>query len=83
MVRTQWIFRHACGCPFGLLEGSCAATEYDAWKFFYERVRDIRKAQERGVTVERLSHERYVADVYPKMRTDYQCPHGRQEAPAW
>jgi hypothetical protein len=81
-VRTQWIFRRGCGCAFGLLEGSCAAIEYDAWKHFYERVREIRAAQARGVTVERMSHERYVAEVYPQLRGDVPCRHASADVPS-
>jgi hypothetical protein len=76
-VRTQWVFRYACGCPFGVLDGSCAETEFDAWDDFYDqRVGKVRAARRAGVTVEHMSHERYSAEVCPQMRTDYQCPHG-------
>lgn len=81
MSRTQWVFRHRCGCPFGVLEGRCASIEYDAWKEFYERVREIRKAQESGVTVEHMTHERFSSEVYPKLTLDYRCPHGTGDRP--
>lgn len=79
MSRTQWVFRNRCGCPFGVLEGGSAPTEYDAWKFFYERVKAIREAQARGVAVEHMPHERYSREVYPQMLGDYRCPHGTGE----
>jgi hypothetical protein len=75
-MRTQWVFMEACGCPFGVLEGSCAADEIDAWMDFYDDNRqEIRKARERGIQVEHVSHDGYVKYFSPKMQSEYACPH--------
>ena len=74
--RTEWVFRHACGCPFGVLSGHVAPTISKAWKEFYFTARERNGAMDRGVTVEHMPHGRYVTEVSPKLRNDYQCPHG-------
>lgn len=74
-MRTQWVFLRACGCPFGVLEGSCAANEDDAWWEFFESARRAQAARASGVTVEHVSHDGYVKHFYPKMLSSYTCPH--------
>jgi hypothetical protein len=80
-LRTQWIFIESCGCPFGVLEGSAARTEEDAWHSFYEVPPAIQEAQTRGVRVEHVPHAAYVQHVYPKMLGSYTCPHTSVGAP--
>jgi hypothetical protein len=83
VTRTQWVFRHPGGCFFGVLEatrwptrgGPRTLTRSEAWKAFYDTARERDAAMDRGVSVEHMSHERYVAEVYPQMRGDYRCPH--------
>jgi hypothetical protein len=73
-TRTQWVFREACGCPLGVLEGSQAETEDDAWVEMYGHS-DAAAWRARGVTAEHMPHDRYVADVCPMMMSGYRCPH--------
>jgi hypothetical protein len=73
--RTQWVFRHPCGCPFGVLEGRVAPSLSRAWKEFYETTRERDRAMDRGVTVEHMSHDRYVVEVSQKLSLSYACPH--------
>lgn len=79
VARTQWVFRNACGCPFGVLEGSCAATKSAAWKDFFENRKERDRAFDRGVTVELMDHARYVAEVSPFLLSGV-CTHGGPEA---
>lgn len=73
MNPTHWVFRWRCGCPFGLTDG--ASSQSQAWRLFYEtqRARDV--ATDMGVTVEPMSHDRYTAEVYPKLLSGEPCPH--------
>lgn len=73
--RTQWVFRQSCGCPLGVLEGDCADSPEQAWRGYTTGSAERRTLRNRGVTVEHMSHARYVADVYPQMLGSYQCPH--------
>lgn len=75
-MRTQFVFRSRCGCPFGVVEGSYAGSPSRAFKMMYETQRERDAAIDRGVTVEHMSHERYTAEVYPQMLSGYRCPHG-------
>jgi hypothetical protein len=79
--RRDWVFRHACGCPFGVLVAERGGagrvlTRSEAWKDFYATARERDEAMDRGVTAELMDHERYSAEVYPQMRSEYRCPHG-------
>lgn len=75
MTRMQWVFRHPCGCPLGVMEAGRITSETAAFSAFYEQDRFVRRALNRGVTAERMPHERYVAEVMPKMLSAYTCPH--------
>jgi hypothetical protein len=44
-------------------------------KEFYETARERDRAMDRGVTVEHMPHDRYVAEVSPKLSLSYACPH--------
>lgn len=75
--RRHWIFHDPCGCPFGLTEYRPRVdSPSKAWKDMYDRQRERDAAVDRGVTVELVDHDRYVREVYPLMRSSYQCPHG-------
>jgi hypothetical protein len=75
-TRTQWVFRSACGCPLGVLEGDNARNEYEAWLEFYERKSEINKAIGSGITVQHMSHEEYCSETLPILRSTAPCPHG-------
>lgn len=75
-TRTQWVFRAACGCPFGVLEGDQAINEYQAWVEQYGHSSDIDKAIGSGVTVQHMPHWEYENEVLPLMRLDARCLHG-------
>lgn len=73
--RSHWVFFESCGCPFGVLDGTEAATVSEAWTEFFDDPTARSYARDRGVVAERMTHARYEADVYPKMLGDYSCPH--------
>jgi hypothetical protein len=81
--RMQWVFCDPCGCPFGVMEGGQIESEAGAIFEFYGQPDAIRNALARGVTAERMSHDRYVRLFLPKMRSDYVCPHGEVTSNAW
>jgi hypothetical protein len=77
VTRQQWVFLDACGCPFGVMEGT-GQTQGEAWREFYEgthRSTDLAvgRAVARGVTSVLVDHERYSAEFYPQMLR--RCPH--------
>jgi hypothetical protein len=74
-MRTQYVFFDPCGCPFGVLEGSCAAGYDEAWREFYEGPHTIAAAKAQGVTVEHVSHDGYVKYFSAKMSASCVCPH--------
>lgn len=74
--RRHWIFRNPCGCPFGVLDVEVADTRSKAWRVFYSAARERNSAVDRGVTVNDIDHDAYVADVMPMMFGSYVCPHG-------
>jgi hypothetical protein len=74
-MRTQWIFLRPCGCPVGVMEGSAARVEYDAWREFYDTAKAIRAAQSDGIRVQSVSHDTYLKDFAPKMLTSQTCSH--------
>jgi hypothetical protein len=58
------------------MEGSFAPDEIEAWFEFYDGSRrKVREARQRGVEIAHVSHAEYERDFYPKMRSDYTCPH--------
>jgi hypothetical protein len=73
---TDWVFRHACGCPFGVVTGRVAPTRSKAWKQLFWTAKERDEAMDSGVTAEHMTHDQYVADVSPKLSWDYRCPHG-------
>lgn len=73
--RMHWVFFEACGCPLGVLDQTAAATRSKAWREFFETARERNGANDRGVTVESMNHDQYVADVMPKLFSAYVCPH--------
>lgn len=75
-ARRQWVFSDPCGCPFGVMEAGQVDSEAAAFLEFYETAAAMRKAVARGVTATLMPHERYVADVMPRMLSSYVCPHG-------
>jgi hypothetical protein len=75
--RRHWVFRDPCGCAFGVLDfGPHAGTRSKAWRDFYDTAKERNAAVDRGVTCDEVTHEVYVADFHPMMRTDWTCPHG-------
>ena len=71
----SWIFRHACGCAFGLVDvTSRADTASRAWREMFETVRKRDAALDRGVTATREPWDQYRHTVYDQLRGG--CPHG-------
>lgn len=75
MPDQDWVFTNPCGCPIGVLVADRAPTLSKAWKGFFATQAERDRAMDRGVTVELMSHDRYVVEVSPKMGADYTCPH--------
>lgn len=75
-VRLHWIFRDPCGCPFGVLDVTAAGTRSKAWREFYDTAKERNAAVDRGVTVDEVDHDTYVAEVMPMMFSSYACAHG-------
>jgi hypothetical protein len=82
--KCDWVLWGPCGCPFGVTVGALRdssivnATEESAWKSFYDRKRDIERAQKRGEHMELMTHERWCAEVAGRMKT--RCAHGEGAA---
>ena len=75
--RHHFVFLHACGCPFGLVEQGSWAKDVDgAWESMYETRAEERAARNRGVQVVHVNHATYSAEFYPRMLSSYSCPHG-------
>jgi len=71
----DWVKWAPCGCPVGVTvagEG-LAVTEDDAWKEFYDRKRDISRAQKRGYRMTLISHARYGTEIMPRLLV--RCSH--------
>ena len=75
MPDQDWVFSNPCGCPFGVMVADRAPSRSKAWKEFYDTQAERDRAMDRGVTVELMPHDRYVAEVSPKMSPDFVCPH--------
>jgi hypothetical protein len=75
-TRLHWVFKNPCGCPVGVLDVSEAGTRSKAWREFYGGAKDRNAAVDRGVTVDQIDHDTYVADVMPMLYSSYTCPHG-------
>lgn len=71
--RDQWIFTLPCDCPVGVMEGTEARDEEEAWEEMYEP-HEGEEARERGVQVRLISFNEYTTDYYPQM--SQQCTHG-------
>lgn len=54
-----------------------AVTEEDAWRSFFPTARERARVQRQGHRMELMTHVRYMAEVYERMRAH--CPHGQQE----
>lgn len=74
----DWVKWAPCGCPTGVTVARYAVTEAEAWKAFYDRKRDIDRAQRQGYRMELVTHARWGAEIKPKMTT--RCPHKAGEA---
>lgn len=74
--RTHWVFRNACGCPSGVLEGRRADARPKAWRLFFGTVCERNAAVDRGVTADLVSHDEYMTDVSEKLSSRYTCSHG-------
>jgi hypothetical protein len=69
----DWVKWAPCGCPVGVTVARLAVTEEEAWKAFYDRKRDIDRAQRRGYRMELVTHARWGAEVKHLMASP--CPH--------
>jgi hypothetical protein len=74
LTDCDWVLWGPCGCPFGVSVAIYSVTEEAAWKSFYERKRDIDRAQRRGERMELMAHARYRAEVADRMKA--RCGHG-------
>lgn len=77
----SWIFRHACGCAFGLVDvNRFAPNEDKVWSAIYDTAAEQRDAVRRGVTVTREAWEDYsAAGVYEQLSGRWVCPHKSAE----
>lgn len=73
--RRHWVFLDPCGCAFGVLDVSAAATRSKAWRDFYDTAQERNAAVNRGVTCDEVSHEVYVERFMPMMLSTWKCPH--------
>lgn len=73
LSECDWVKWAPCGCPVGVTVARYAATEHDAWKAFYDRKRDIDRAQRQGYSMELVTHARWGAQVMHLMTSP--CPH--------
>ncbi len=76
--QTEWVFSHKCGCPFGCMHAD-TAEEDTAWLRMFDYAKERNKHKKNGVTAELITKEQFRADVAPKMRLDYKCPHGEDK----
>lgn len=63
LTACDWVLWAACGCPIGVSVARYSPTEDDAWKAFYDRKRDIERAQRQGERLELMTHARWCAEV--------------------
>jgi hypothetical protein len=72
--RNQWILTAPCGCPMGVMEGTIAKNEAQAFDEMYDSSeRHIEEAKARGMEMKLISFEEYT-DKYYDMMFD-PCPH--------
>jgi hypothetical protein len=77
----DWVLFGPCGCPWGVATGRHHPTEEQAWEAFYEDTDDQGATDRaRGVRLELMTHARYSADVYDRIRKG--CNHLPSEQPA-
>jgi hypothetical protein len=74
---SSWIFRHACGCAFGLSDlRRGVMTEDAAWRSMYPTAAERKTAKASGVTVTLETWEDYsAAGVYDQLSGKWTCPH--------
>lgn len=76
LLGCDWVLFQSCGCPRGVhVVTSDVVTEEAVWKEFFPRKRERDAAQRRGLRMELVTHETCRAEVLPKMRLSYVCPH--------
>lgn len=80
-ARQQWVFRHRCGCPFGVMDAAPGQTEGEAMADFYEDMAAMVEGLRAGETAELMDHRRYAVEVSPQMRSDFVCPHAEVRRP--
>jgi hypothetical protein len=78
IAKCDWVLWGACGCPYGVTVASYAVTEEAAWRSFFDRKRDIERAQRRGDRMELMTHERWGREVMERMMA--RCPHTKAGA---
>lgn len=78
LAECDWVLWRKCGCPQGVCVASYAPTEDAAWAEFYDDWEHIAPALRRGEHLELMTHERYVREVSPRMRT--RCDHEKAGA---
>jgi hypothetical protein len=72
--RDQWILTGPCGCPFGVMEGTVARNEGEAFAEMYDYNRSqMRDARDRGMEIKLISFEEYTNKYYDQMFEP--CPH--------
>ena len=76
--QTEWVFYNKCGCPFGCMHAD-TAEEDTAWRRMFDYAKDRNQHKKNGVTAELITKERFRSEVAPKMRLEYQCPHGEEK----
>jgi len=71
----EYVLWNPCGCPRGVT--ICrygVVSEEDAWRSFFPTKRERDRERKRGLRMELMTHERWVAEVMPLMRLR-ECPH--------
>lgn len=72
---SSWIFRHRCGCAFGLVDfGTRSDTPSKAWKSMFPTVKERDRHLDAGTTATLEPWEQYQGTVYDQLRD--RCPHG-------
>jgi hypothetical protein len=66
--RKVWVFLNACGCPFGVVNKDSSCRDEDkAWREIYPDRAKERAAAGRGVRVEFVDWDTYIADFSERM----------------
>lgn len=84
LAKCDWVFYKPCGCPRGVMDAvSVEWILHNEGLAFYAFFDDgsgkrktealVRREIKRGVTAELMTHQRYVAEISPAMRSA--CPH--------